>query len=169
MRTLPKIIIWTFILTSCTGKERSEIEVIKYDRQLVKDIQSTHDSVYTETPKRKDFWIIEHYLTGSTKEKIILKDSLENIIGIVIRENGINSFAQEYYANGQLKGKTDFVPGKIEGPAKYYYEDGRIKSRGEWFDYKQIGEWKDYDKEGYLILIKHYDDNGKLIREEKLK
>jgi len=147
-------------LISCSEKQRSSIEVIKYDKNLVENIKAKFDSTKTRILKRDDFWTVEHYYIDSTKESKIMKDSLNNIVAIVIIENGVNVFAQEYYPNGQLIGKTDFPPGKVDGHATYYYKDGRIKSQGLWKNYRQVGKWEKYDKDGYLIEINEFDDNG---------
>jgi antitoxin component YwqK of YwqJK toxin-antitoxin module len=163
MSKLTKIIFGTLLLTCCSTRERSEIEVVKYDEDLISQIQSSYDSTYVETPKRQDFWTIENYLSDSAKTAMILKDSIGNVVGIVLRENGINTFAQEYYPNGQAMGK------EINEHSTYYYEDGRIRSTGKRVDNKQVGAWKDYDKDGYLILTQYYDNDGKLEREEKFE
>ena len=49
-------VLFNCLLMGCHGKERSEIEIIKYDPKLVKEIISHFDSTYTEYPKRHDFW-----------------------------------------------------------------------------------------------------------------
>jgi hypothetical protein len=78
-------VLFNCLLMGCHGKERSEIEIIKYDPKLAKEIISHFDSTYTEYPKRHDFWSIDHYLTDSDRENLILRDSLKNIVGIVER------------------------------------------------------------------------------------
>lgn len=168
MNKICKIIIGTCIVMGCTkNNERSGIEIIKLDTNMVRSIKASYDSAYIETPKREDFWTIEHYLSKPATDKKIFKDALNNIVTIVINTNGIVSFSQEYYPNGQAKAKTDFSPGKIDGPATYYYEDGRIRSKGTWSDYKQVGVWKEYDKDGYLVLTQYYNENGVVEKEEK--
>jgi hypothetical protein len=163
-----KAVLFNCLLMGCRGKERSEIEIIKYDPKLVQKIMSHFDSTYTEYPKRHDFWSIDHYLTDSNRENLILRDSLKNIVGIVERGKDRNYFSQEYYSNGQLKGKTEFhSPGKVTGPATYYFEDGRISSRGQWKDFRQVGEWKNYDEKGYLVSVQYYSLDGQLEKEIK--
>lgn len=168
-RLLLFVLYSTCEITSCSDHERSEIEIVKYDKQLIAEIQSTYDSSYVLSPKRKDFWTIEHYLTDSAQEKIIFKDSLKNIVGVVIQKNKVNLLAQECYSNGQLRGKVNYVAGEFHGPATYYYENGRIRSKGTWDNNRQVGEWRDYDKDGYLISVKYYNSNGQLEKEEVLK
>ena len=156
-------------MVSCsTNHPNSEIEVIKLDKELVKQIQSDKDSTYIENPKRSDFWTIEHYFKDSIESKI-MKDSTGNIIGISKFQNGQRIFAQEYYPNGQLVGKTDFPPGIIEGHATYYHFNGRIKSTGQWKNFKQVGEWKNYNQDGELETIEYFDERGSILETEKIK
>src|SRR5579863_4711248 len=156
------------VFMGCRGRERSEIEVIKYNPKLVQEIMSHFDSTYTEYPKRHDFWSIDHYLRDSARENLILRDSLKNIVGIVESRKGKYYFSQEYFSNGQLKGKTGFhSPGEGTGPAIYYFEDGRIRSRGEWKNHSQVGEWKNYDENGYLVSVQYYSSDGRLEKEIK--
>jgi antitoxin component YwqK of YwqJK toxin-antitoxin module len=160
-------VLFNCLLMGCHGKERSEIEIIKYDPNLVKEIISHFDSTYTEYPKRHDFWSIDHYLTNSNRENLILRDSLKNIVGIIEREKGKNFFSQEYYLNGQAKGKIEYHSDKISGPAIYYFQDGRIRSTGQWNDVRQVGEWKNYDERGYLVSVQYYSLDGQLEKETK--
>ncbi|MFN6945837.1 MAG: toxin-antitoxin system YwqK family antitoxin [Cytophagaceae bacterium] len=171
MKSLTQLTLLIILLfgQSCSQKERSEIEIVKCDENLVKEITSTYDSTYIENPHIKDFWTIEHYLIDSIKENIILKDSLNNIVVIVKRENGKNYFSGEFYSNGQLKGDIKYSsPGTIDGPAKYYYDDGRVRSIGIWKEFKMVGEWKNYDNNGWLESIEYYDRNGELIKKVKI-
>jgi len=52
-------VLFNCLLTGCRGKERSEIEIIKYDPKLVQEIMSHFDSTYTGYPKRHDYWWIK--------------------------------------------------------------------------------------------------------------
>jgi hypothetical protein len=163
------MLLGTVLLTSCSKKERSEIELVKLDKEFIEGIRSKYDSTYLESRKKGDTWTIEHYWTRPTIEKMIVKDSLDNINAIVIQENEKYIFAQEYYPNGQAKGKIGFVSGKVDGPVVYYNEDGRIWSKGQYASDMNVGEWKKYDKDGYLVSIKYYDDKGQLEKEETIK
>ena len=56
----------------------------------------------------------------------------------------------------------------IDGPATYYYPDGRIKSFGVWRNYSQVGIWKNYYENGELNEIVQYNDNGDIIKTETI-
>jgi len=169
MRLLYKILLGTIILTSCAKRYRSKIEIIKLDKAFVDGVRSKYDSTYLESRKKGDTWTIEHYWTRPTTEKKIVRDSLGNINSITVEENGKYVFAQEYYPNGQAKGKIGFVSGKVNGPVSYFNEDGRVWGEGQYTDDINVGEWKKYDRDGYLVSIKYYDNEGRLEREENIK
>jgi len=160
-----KLLIIGMLVSSCFKRERSGVEWLHYDEELVHNIISKYDSSFVDSTKLKDdFWTIEHYLTGTAIDKKIFRDSSGNILGIVIQENGEMKFSQEYYDNGQAKGKFSLKSGLIAGPTKYYYRDGRIRSEGLMANSKEVGKWKQYSENGYLESIKYYDKDGHLVK-----
>ena len=164
------LLLFPVLLTfSCTQKETSGIEVIKFDKTLIDSLQHSSDTSYTEFIGRYDFYSAHFYLTykDSLVTKV-LKDSLDNVVGVNKSKNGVVFFATEYYPNGQLIGRTEFKPGIIDGPATYYYPDGRIKSFGIWRNYSQVGIWKNYSENGELKEIIEYNDNGDIISTETI-
>lgn len=160
------------MMIGCKSNEVSPIEIIKIEQTIIDEISNpkNSDSIYIEYPKRKDFWSIEHYIIKPNRENTIFKDSLENVVGYWKGIDGKNYEGAECYSNGQLLGKLSYSkPGIIDGEAKYYYRDGRLRSIGNWKEMNQIGVWKNYDKNGKLLSIEEFDDNGKLIKNEKLE
>ena len=139
------------------------------DTNLIQTFKADYDTFYTDRPKAYDFYKVEIFENDSTNMSLIFKDSLDNIQAIRIIENNVDILVQEYYPNGQAKGKTDFLPGKIEGPGVYYYQDGRIKTKGQWTNGKRTGQWKNYNEDGFLTSIELLDENGELIKKEVVK
>jgi len=160
----------TMTLFSCKQKEISDVEVIKFDKKLVDSLQNASDTTYSTFLGRHDFYTADFYVTkkDSTITKI-LKDSLGNVVALNKSKNGIVFFTAEYYSNGQLLGKTQFKPGTIDGPATYYYSDGRIKSIGQWHNYAQSGTWKNYKENGELKTVVYYDSNGNIIKTDSIR
>ena len=166
---LPFGLIFSFLI-SCQSSEHSKIEVIKFDPRLIDTLTKDSDTSYTEFIGSEDLYSADYYITKSdslvTK---ILKDSVGNVIGLNKSRKGEVFFAAEYYPNGQIIGKTDFPPGKVDGSATYYYPDGRIKSTGQWHDFKQTGIWKEYTEQGQLREVVHYDNDGNIIKTDKIQ
>lgn len=155
-------------IASCKHRELSDIEVIKFNYAIIDSLKKVSDTSYISLLGRADFYTAEYYITrGDSSENKILKDSAGNVVGIVQMKNDVTLFAAEYYPNGQVMGNLSFLSGKIEGPAKYYYRDGRIRSLGVWKDNSRIGTWREYFETGVLKEIIHYDNSGAIINTEE--
>ena len=164
-----KHLLGLFLIVACSCKQSklSDIEVIKFNPKIIDSLKQASDTSYTEIIGASDFYTADYYITR--KDSIttkILKDSLGNVAAINKSKNSQTFFAAEYYINGQLVGQTKFISGKVDGPATYYYANGRIKSIGQWHDFKQSGTWKDYNVQGKLEKITHYNDDGKIVKTE---
>src|SRR5690348_16245787 len=141
----------SLLCLSCNLKETSNIEVIKFDNKIIDTLTKSSDTAYSTFIGRHDFYTEDVYL--NKKDSLvtkIFKDSLGNVVGINKSKNGIIIFAAEYYPNGQLIGKTQFKSGIVDGPATYYYPNGRINNIGRWHNYRQVGVWKTYEETGKL-------------------
>lgn len=108
------------------------------------------------------------YKLGSVYYK---KGTTEPFTGILYGkyDNGNLKTVQEY-VNGVGNGKwIDYDPlenkicegtyknNRVEGPVKYYYEDGSLQSEGQFLHWKKpIGLWKYYDKKGKLVHTETY-------------
>ena len=83
--------------------------------------------------------------------------------------NGNYQTKQEY-VNGVGNGKwTDYSPegvkecegtykdNRVEGPVTFFYENGNVKSEGQYLHWKKpIGKWNYYDKLGNLVHTMTY-------------
>jgi antitoxin component YwqK of YwqJK toxin-antitoxin module len=74
-----------------------------------------------------------------------------------------------YYCNGNIRSIYDFFDLEHGGSGKYfmYYENGVIKTIGQYSSYKksfmwtsQIGKWKHFDENGRLTSIEIFDKYG---------
>ncbi|SHH59156.1 toxin-antitoxin system YwqK family antitoxin [Winogradskyella jejuensis] len=84
-------------------------------------------------------------------------------------DNG-NYMTMQEYVDGVGNGKwIDFDPygrktcegtykdNRVEGPVTFFYEDGSIKSKGQYLHWKKpIGKWTYYDKEGNVVSTMTY-------------
>jgi hypothetical protein len=154
------------LLAGCGNgaKSPSPIEVVKIDTAVVAEIVSHYDSTFTEIRPHSDWRYIEHYVTGASSENVIARDSQKKIVAIMRRRNGRNYFVEEYYPSGQSRGKVTLnSDGDLEGPVKYYYEDGRVSCTGRYGRaLSPVGEWRRYDSHGRLTSIEHYSSAGRL-------
>jgi antitoxin component YwqK of YwqJK toxin-antitoxin module len=150
------------ILVSCGQTKKSDIEVIKFDTEIINDLNKSSDTVYSEHIGRTDFFTVDYYVNSEDSVTTkLFKDSIGNVVAYNKTKNNKVFFVIEYFPNGQVRGK---LPEKIDeeynGPARYYYEDGRVKSEGQFKKGLWSGEWKNYDKNGNLISIDDYGDGN---------
>ena len=166
--TIKYFLAFSLILaSSCKQSKLSDIEVIKFNPKIIDSLKQASDTSYTEIIGASDLYTADYYITRKdTITTKIFKDSLGHVVAVNKSKNGKTLFAAEYYINGQLVGQTKFISGKVDGPATYYYANGRIRSIGQWHDFKQSGTWKDYNKQGELEKITHYNNDGKIIKTE---
>ncbi|SDS33647.1 MORN repeat variant [Formosa sp. Hel1_31_208] len=63
----------------------------------------------------------------------------------------------QYDPNGNKECEGTYVDNRVEGPVKFYYEDGSLKSEGQYLHWKQpIGKWVYYDKQGIVVHTMTY-------------
>ena len=78
------LLLFPVLLTfSCTQKETSGIEVIKFDKTLIDSLQHSSDTSYSEFIGPYDFYSANFYV--SYKDSLVtkvLKDSLDNVVGL---------------------------------------------------------------------------------------
>jgi antitoxin component YwqK of YwqJK toxin-antitoxin module len=167
MRFFLSIVAISFFL-SCNSKEgeESSVEVILVNQHRLDSIRNNSDTGYTRSIGAAEFNKAEQYL--DKKDSIIskiMRDTGDNVVAVVQFKANTRITYEEYYPNGQLKGKLPLdAKGKFQGPARYYYEDGRVKSEGAYENGFFSGKWKNYDESGKLVSVDEYDKNGQLIK-----
>ncbi len=113
----------------------------------------------------------ETYIKYDNEQKYYLKGS----------DIPFSGFLYASYDNGQLESVQQFVDGigngiwidyapdgkkvcqgtlidnRVEGPVTFFYEDGSIKSKGKYLDWKRpIGLWTFYDRKGNIVSTRRY-------------
>jgi antitoxin component YwqK of YwqJK toxin-antitoxin module len=59
--------------------------------------------------------------------------------------------------DGKKECQGTYVNNRVEGPVTFYYEDGSIKSVGQYRDWKRpIGVWTFYDRQGNVVSTRRY-------------
>jgi len=137
----------------------SDIEVIKVDLNITSQLEENSDSVFYDTTRYYQGAKSTEYIQKDKNEITkVFHDTLGNIMAIMKYENDSLIEGAEYYPNGQIMGKLpERKNGKLDGPVRYYYENGRVRSEGVFKNGLLFGKWKNYSEEGRLISI---DDHG---------
>ena len=74
----------------------------------------------------------------------------------------ITGIVEEFYDNGQLKGRGNFKDGKPDGLHEWFHGNGQLFSRGNFKDGKEDGLFEHFDENGNLSITLTYR-NGELI------
>jgi antitoxin component YwqK of YwqJK toxin-antitoxin module len=159
-------IIFLVLLFSCAEQGNAGKEIVKINMQWLDSVKSKSDTSWIQPYRNNEFVTAEYYV--DRKDSIvtqIMKDSANTIRQIVIAKyDKVRLVFAEYYANGQLKAQLPLdKEGRYDGEARYFYEDGTVKSYG--FFYKGIhsGKWKNYNEKGKLVSTDIYDTSGRYI------
>ncbi len=72
--------------------------------------------------------------------------------------NGIgNGKWVDYSPEGIKECEGTYKDNRVEGPVRFFYENGNVKSEGQYLHWKNpIGIWKYYDKKGNLVHTMTY-------------
>ncbi|MGB5242452.1 MAG: hypothetical protein WBN28_13870 [Lutimonas sp.] len=63
----------------------------------------------------------------------------------------------DFNPEGEKECEGTYKDNRVEGPVKFFYEDGSLKSEGQYLHWKKpIGLWKYYDKKGNLVQTMTY-------------
>jgi len=123
------------------------------------------DSSYEKPYYRTDFVTASYHV--NTKDGTVcqlMKDSSGNIRQVIIAKKGTRIFFALYYKNGQLQADLPLDAfGQYHGTGKFFYEDGKLQSTGNYTHGLKTGDWKLYDKNGTLTATDSYDSNGNLL------
>ena len=123
---------------------------------------------FKNLPKYKDKKIIAINNNNVSNSQInilltkIINDDGSYYIGQT-KNNLPDGKGKEYYENGNLRYKGDFINGKKEGNGKYIYENGNYYI-GEWKNDLKHGKGKLYDKDNKIIYEGDFINGKKNIR-----
>lgn len=147
----------------CQNVKKSEIEKVYVNMELIDSVRTHCDSISSyKLPSGKGIKN-SYYILDKNQENIILFNQDNSVRGFVSKKDGINRSIQEYFKNGQLKGKFKLnSKGQFDGEAKYFYKDGRVRSIGFWKDGFEEGDWLNYDNKGNLTTEEHYRRGTKI-------
>jgi antitoxin component YwqK of YwqJK toxin-antitoxin module len=71
------------------------------------------------------------------------------------RKGRCNGYWEEYFPNGNLYYRGNFIDGKEEGFCENYHDNGQLWRKGNYKNANPEGLWEYYNKNGVLILIEY--------------
>lgn len=159
-------LIWLSI--AACQPSRSDVFVEVVNPSLVQQLVRKADTVIGLVPDTalattQPFWVRGQRLpiSAAAKESVLWFDEMDRLTGLLEFSEGRLTDSIAFYPNGQrmftlIINKT----GKPEGPARYYYPDGRVKLDGRFSDGIQTGIWREFAPDGRLIIAHEYDRYG---------
>jgi len=70
-----------------------------------------------------------------------------------------NGYWEEYFSNGQLWFKGNYIDDKRDGYWEVYYSNGQLWFKGNYIDDKRDGYWEWYNRDGNLRESIFYHNN----------
>lgn len=155
-----------FCVFACNSKKKDMPPMIRVNNSRLDSIIKASDTSYVKKYGTHKFANAIYYINNKQASICqIMKDSADTIRQIIITKNNKRNFVAEYYANGQLMAKLPLDTfGQYHGPSKYYYENGKIESEGDYEHGFKKGEWKNYNEAGERYFKNKYDSNGNAIQ-----
>ncbi len=103
----------------------------------------------------------KYYIKGTDKPYTgFLYARYENgeLMSVQQFENGVgNGIWINYDPYGRKECQGTYVNNRVEGPVTFFYEDGSVKSKGQYREWKRpIGLWIYYDRQGNIVSRMNY-------------
>lgn len=127
-----------------------------------------------EVKQEGDFWIVSLFDKKVVQEEIPFADKeLSERKGLYRQYHEGKLFLEgyydkgykvgewkSYYGGGQLKEKTTYTWGKLNGSAISYWENGKEKAHRDYVNGKKSGMWRLYYPDGRVALHEIYQTTG---------
>lgn len=150
----------------CTSNNSHEPFVgNKLNKAWLNQFIEKSDSTYQKHYMRRDF-VTAYFYTNKKDSTLcqVMRDSAENVRQVIIEKNGIRTFYSQFYTNGQALFIVELNnDGQLEGKARNFYPDGKLKSQGNYYNGLYSGVWEYYDEQGKLVSKEEYGKEGERI------
>jgi antitoxin component YwqK of YwqJK toxin-antitoxin module len=96
----------------------------------------------------------------------IMEKQAQNLINLYNERGQRHGYWEEYYSNGQLRNKGNYVNDNRDGYWEEYYSNGKLWRKGNYVNGKQDGYWEAYYSNGKLMRKGNFV-NGKFHEEKE--
>jgi hypothetical protein len=149
------------------GPAKSEIQVETVNPALVTQlINQASDSVWIARDSLQNIppiWVngLMLQFDESGKKATIWYDEQNRVAGLVEYRQNVLTDSIQFFPNGQRIFRFLFnKDGKPSGPAKFFYEDGRIREDGRFENGIKTGVWRRFRPDGTLDMVNEFDRYG---------
>ena len=171
MKNIFRLMAAICLFISC-GPNRSDVNVEVVNSILVENLKKAADSVYNIVPdsllmEKQPFFVKGEVLVNQRVNQTtqLWFDEHDRIRGMIEYTNGILKDSILFHPNGQrLLSMIINKQGKPEGPAAYYYPNGRVRLDGRFEKGIQTGIWREFAPDGRLQITHEYDRYGEKKR-----
>lgn len=163
-----KYLIFPFCFLLSCGPNRSDVNVEVVNAALVENLKKSADSMYAIEPDSlfmesqplfvKGVVLLNNRINKTTR---LWFDEQDRLTGMTEYSKGVLTDSFLFHPNGQrLLNVTINKQGQPEGPAAYYYSDGRVRLDGRFEKGIQTGIWREFAPDGRLLVTHEYDRYG---------
>ena len=171
MRSISWVAFVVFVMQACQPA-RSDVYEEMVNATLLQNLINRADSVEilladSQSVASNPVWIAgkKLFMDGGNTITTIWYDEQDRPTGLVEYVNNRLKDSIMFYPNGQRMFTFLFdKEGRISGPARYYYPDGRVREDGRFEKGIQTGIWREFSAEGKLITTHEYDRYGQKKR-----
>ena len=165
MRYLLLLIIPAWAISCQPAKSDIYVETVNLELVL-QLIKKAHDSSWISADSIKGtppVWVsgLRLQFENPADETFIWYDEQKRVTGLVEIKNNVVKDSIQFFLNGQRMFSLLFNnAGKPSGPARYYYEDGRVREDGRFENGIKTGVWRQFRPDGTLEMANEFDRYG---------
>lgn len=163
-------ILWLASIVACSPAT-SDVYVETVNPELVNRLIAQANDTTGITSgageKAPPFWVsgIKLSFDNPLDVTYIWYDEQKRVTGLVEYQQGILKDSIQFFPNGQRIFSFLFNNhGKISGPARYFYDNGRVREEGRFENGIKTGIWRLFRPDGTLDMVNEYDRYGKAKR-----
>lgn len=161
--------IWLLMLAIACEPARSDFHPETIDDQIVARLKQSADSIL---PLASDpgslattpFWVKGECLYFGKEQKTtrLWYDEQGRITGLVEYRGEKLLDSVQFFSNGQriFSLPLDTLTGQLNGPARYYHPDGRVRQDGRFEKGIKTGIWREFDENGKLQTTHEFKADG---------
>jgi hypothetical protein len=172
MKQLPVLFIIALGLAHACQPARSDVMVEIVDAERVKAMEANSDTVYAVEPGSNALALAMGAVRGMRFVQKALKtnttvwyDAAGHVVGMLQYTKNVLTDSVAFHNNGQrMLAFTLNEQGLPDGPARFFYPDGRVRSDGRFANGIKTGVWREFDETGKLVVTHEYDRQGQKIR-----
>ena len=140
------------------------IDIDSNDKKTVRGNYYSEDGKYRTSEIRvNDSLVGTRYIIDRESNTVVITEDYSN--------NILSGERKEFYSNGRIKSRVNYINGKPDGNYVEYYDKdySKVKSAGEYKDGKREGQWHWYYDTGELKRVIVYDKGSVPLDEDSLQ